>query len=54
MDIGLEPQRYIKASMWQGIEQGRKCEIDYLNGYIVSKGFDLLLCSVISYDVKPA
>jgi len=38
MDIGFQPARDIKASMWQDIEKGRKCEIDYLNGYIVSKG----------------
>jgi 2-dehydropantoate 2-reductase len=38
MDIGFGPQRDIKASMWQDIEKGRKSEVDYLNGYIVSKG----------------
>ena len=27
-----------KASMMQDIEKGIKCEIDYLNGYIVTKG----------------
>ncbi|MCK4388272.1 MAG: 2-dehydropantoate 2-reductase [Dehalococcoidia bacterium] len=49
--IGLEQQRALKASMWQDIEQGRKTEVDYLNGYIVSKGKEVSIQTPVNETV---
>jgi 2-dehydropantoate 2-reductase len=38
MQIGFSKNGAIKPSMWQDIEKGRKTEVDFVNGYVVSKG----------------
>jgi 2-dehydropantoate 2-reductase len=30
--------RHLKSSMLQSLERGRRCEIDFMNGYVVEKG----------------
>ncbi|MEK5393393.1 ketopantoate reductase family protein [Margalitia sp. FSL K6-0131] len=36
--VAFQPQALLKASMLQDLEKGKKCEIDYINGVVSSKG----------------
>jgi len=38
--LSMEP---VKTSMWQDIERGRPTEVDFLNGFIVSRGATLAI-----------
>jgi 2-dehydropantoate 2-reductase len=37
LELGFAKHRAIQPSMWQDIEKGRKTEVDFVNGYVVTK-----------------
>jgi 2-dehydropantoate 2-reductase len=37
--VGLKYRR-LKSSMLQSLERGRRCEIEFMNGYVVEKGLE--------------
>jgi len=38
----------VKTSMWQDIEAGRACEIDYINGYVATQADQLGLAAPVN------